>query len=61
MLEGLTKVTIRIILATAIILIINTFGQYFEFMVPINFINISLISGFGALGIIAVILFRFLI
>lgn len=61
MLEGITKVTIRIVLATAIILLINTIGQKYGMLVPINLVNIALISGFGVLGVITVIVFQFFI
>jgi len=61
MLEGITKATIRIILATAVILLINTIGQNFDFSIPINLVSIALISGFGVLGIIGVIIFQFFI
>lgn len=54
--EILSRLTIRIIMATLFLVIFNTIGIKYGWEIPINFFSIMVIAGFGIPGAIAVIL-----
>lgn len=54
--EILSKLTIRIIMATLFLVVFNTVGVRYGWAIPINFFSIIVIAAFGIPGVIAAIL-----
>ena len=61
MVRRLSDLAVRIFLASLVIILINVAGTRFNYYLPINLFNISVIAGFGIPGIIAVVILNHMI
>lgn len=57
----LFKILKKIIISSFLIYIYNYVAIKFDLIIPINFINISIVSLFGGFGLIGLVLFKYFI
>lgn len=58
MLKNISKVTLRLMTATLFLILFNTLGYHYDLTLPMTFINIIILAGFGIPGLIVLVMFE---